>query len=733
MAVSLQQYETSVINFLQSCTIIFSPLAKQINMSLESRGIHVDEAAPDTWKYYLNVSGEYHSSDTMMTVISLDTKRKVNFTKEMLAYSPKTRVQYTIGSSYYKSLCTTYPDQTDLIKSILYPVDIGDAISSPDFTLLGWGDGYLEDQERDVILYELREFISYSVTRWYFPFFSYEAYYTWAFWGCFWQALPNAIFAARLKYLHTSSVNSFHIWSYLQSNGIGDYSDILTPQQALFLYRNFRYLLLNRGKQSNLIILVNRLLDTINVGLNGKTVYMNTATNAAVCAWTPEFVSREIPTNNAQSLEEAAPVSMTEMNVALINAGLEVDNDPAYVLEEQIKIGRTPINILPTKLVEIQRLGLDQKYGWLLNNFILDTVVYGITSGIYTPIVDIVDPTTKMSFSLSGKDALILYYYAVHRSIREDPVLLPTTYWPTCAFRNDVSVSSIPESFNYHGFTYPTRSYLSLEDLLNGVSYPQLTVQDPKEFSDVTANLFLILVKYVTYSRVEGNRIALEMFLEYCKKYILQTKPYTFSLDTEPDYATWFTKHKLTALSRDLNSNKNYTTAFDALATAIMTALLPEESPVYRLYAYTNPSTENLYDRLKSLFVQLCSYNIAFLDTDRSISLWFLFNPVVYQITDIQDTKSLSFDPLSETDTIAQNDIIPLSSEALDTELSIDETDIIPVKVDYQDAVSITETHTMHKHVPLTIETSVGSVQDTKRIRLPGLLRAVFITDQPST
>ena len=708
ISANLRLYEQSAIQFLQTCTIVFSHMSDQINNNLISVGHTVDLTTPDTFKYYLNLSGQYHEVDTMMKVYSLDTNKFVDFTKEMLSSNPITASVYVVGSPYYDALCQKYPTQTDLIKSIVYPVDIQKAIDAPDFTLLGWGDGYLETTEQDAIIYELKKFIDYASTRWYFGFLNYEAYYAWAFWGCLWQSLPNAIFAARLKYLHTSSTNSFHIWAYLESNGIGDYSDILTTQQALFLYRNLGYINQNRGKQSNLVILANNLLNSLGVGLVGKTIHMNTATKADTCAWTPEFVSTIVPSFNAQNLELIAPETMSEINQDLVIARLDVNNSVEYVSKQENIISLTPCNMLQTKLVEIQQLGIDHKYGALLNTFILDTLVYAITSGLYIPIISIIDPTTLTTIKLTGKEALVLYYYAVYRSNSEQPVNLPSIYLPSVAFRPDVTSDSIPtsyvfgyendsipeasvvdeityyltevyptarslttESVNMIGFesgavrnninyylnnVYPTaravttepvnlikfevlvdsneyltRDYLNV-DMLTGLGYPSTTITSPEAFANMTANLFLVLLRYVRYSRIEGSMVSLNMFLDYCKNNVLQTTPYTFTLDTAINYKIWANNHNLTALLDKLDTSTDYVNDYSLLANAITTALVPEDNPIFKLYGYTNEDMTNLYDRLRDLFIQLCSYNIAFLDTNRTNQWWVFYDKIVYYI-----------------------------------------------------------------------------------------------------
>lgn len=728
MSVNLQIYVQSALDFLQSCTIVFAPMATQINNNLLAQGIPVDQTAPATWRYYLNLSGQYHSADTMMTVKSLDTGQLVNFTLDMLASSPQTAAVYVAGSPSFNALCQAYPGQTDLIKSIVYPVDLQAAIAAPDFTLLGWGTGLLEDTELESILYALKSFIAYASQRWYFSFLSNEVYYVWAFWASLWQALPNAIYAARLKNLRTNAAHSFHIWSYLQSYGIGDYSDILTSQQALFLYRNLHYLKQNKGKQSTLVILVNRLLDSLNVALVGKTIYMNTATQAATCEWTPEFVSTVIPTNNAQILQLIPPASMAKMNIDLVAAGLEIDNTATYVAEQQTKLGRTPLNTLPTKVVEIQKLGVDQKYGGLLNRFILDTLVWGISTGFYTPYLTFSDPTTNISMSLSGKDALALYYYAIHRAGHEQPTILPTLYAPSCAFRPNLSVAALPTTFKYDGTVYPTRSYLPLNTLLAGVGYPVRPISIPAVFSDLIAGQFDVLIRLVRYARQDANKIALEMLQHLGDTAFFQNVTYAITLSPTPDYATWLANLQLTSLVAQLDARADLVDVYNALATTISTALLPEINSTYSGYAYTSKSTNDLYDRLRSLFVQLCSYNITFLDTERVNSWWLLYERIVFTIQNQIDTQQLSLFVLSDPKDLVQTDIIPLKGASLTGKVAITGHGLTDIRMHHADTLQTTRLDNRTVYAPLTIEVLEPSMSGVTRIPVAVGPMSKFIT-----
>lgn len=161
---ALQLYENQALLFLQSLTIKFSPISDAYNDNIMyNLGQAVDKTDPTTFKYYLNLTGQYHSTDTVMTIQSIDTKQMMNFTVENLTLNPKTKAAYVLGSSYYTNLCNRYPNQVDLIKSIVYPVqNIYDAIQADDFTILSYGNGFLEDAESDAVIYDLKTYIDYA-------------------------------------------------------------------------------------------------------------------------------------------------------------------------------------------------------------------------------------------------------------------------------------------------------------------------------------------------------------------------------------------------------------------------------------------------------------------------------------------------------------------------------------------------------------------------------------------
>lgn len=225
----------------------------------------------------------YTRCNELPIISSFDTQEKIPFTKELLTNGShiNTAETYKIPQAEYFRLLEKYPTSSDIIKSIVYPIEPvvnGDrtisaferAVQAGNLELLAYDDSMLEEQERQSIHDCVVQTLAMIEDRWAVKEFCFENMYASTMQYTIWQILWWAVFVQRISNIRTGSVHTYHLWSYLKSNGVGEYRDILTIRQQLFLYRNLRYLIEHKGTQHALEILIYVLLTTQNISLQGK-------------------------------------------------------------------------------------------------------------------------------------------------------------------------------------------------------------------------------------------------------------------------------------------------------------------------------------------------------------------------------------------------------------------------------------------------------------------------------
>lgn len=302
--VQLELYIREPINFLRTLTLKNSHFADLIWKN-DVQPEYQDRLPTELNPYYRHAHGEYiladdtteidgvqipnqriyRRLDEMIYIQSLDTQQQVSFTKETLAKHPKTASLYRIPNSYYTKLCESYPQYSDLIKSIVYPIQeevwcprhqrMETFETADNFTIFGYDEDMFQENERTSIYTAIKTTLEMVRVRWDVKEFDYEDMFPIVHQGILWHLLYLAIFGQRILNIRTSKVHEFHIWSYLNSKGVGDYRDVLTLNQALFLYRNINYLLKNKGTQKNFSILIGALLKPMNVALYSKSIVQN--------------------------------------------------------------------------------------------------------------------------------------------------------------------------------------------------------------------------------------------------------------------------------------------------------------------------------------------------------------------------------------------------------------------------------------------------------------------------
>lgn len=226
-----------------------------------------------TWKYYQNISGEYHWSDTPMQIVSIDTLETIDFTVDNLKVHTSTWTAYQYGSRYYNNLLALHPDQEQLILGILYPVDIDTAINADEWKILFY-DRKLIAENEDTLIDDLQSWINRFQMRWHNKDYHHaDPYYQAAQHAILYMQLPLVIANLRLKRIHTNEVHSFHIKQHLASNyRLRPYVEYMTLKQQLYLYRNIRYLERHAGYQDNLDQLIDVMLTQRNIPISSYTI-----------------------------------------------------------------------------------------------------------------------------------------------------------------------------------------------------------------------------------------------------------------------------------------------------------------------------------------------------------------------------------------------------------------------------------------------------------------------------
>ena len=118
-----------------------------------------------TWRYYLNLAGEKHFSNStvMINVIELDEEREL--TRELLEDNEYTRNELLKQEDFFKNLIDKYPEDELYIKGCMFPVDIQEAIESRDGTILNYDKNLVQYNELSLIP-ELQTHIYNFISRW---------------------------------------------------------------------------------------------------------------------------------------------------------------------------------------------------------------------------------------------------------------------------------------------------------------------------------------------------------------------------------------------------------------------------------------------------------------------------------------------------------------------------------------------------------------------------------------
>lgn len=414
----------------------------------------VDVNDPSSWKWYRNVCGEYHFSDTVMTVKSLDTQEEILFDKETLANHPSTKEAYQFGTRYCRLLMERYPEQETLIMGILYPAQMDTAINAKDGEIVSYPPRLIEVQEETLIL-DLVDHIQNHIARWRVEAFAYtHSLYLISEVAVLYTTLVPKILNLRLARCKTHEVHSFHIRMFLASHGRLDrYLPYMTLRQSLFLYRNMDYLLKHAGRRDTFMWLVDRILTERNIPISEFSIRHvdHYSDDYRVDYWI-----RKHSLNPQINTSEKTLFSLKEVLTKEVNQAPYNDD---YINQHYDRIHRaitnSPSSVIQTKDLESDMVDRTDSRPYRLTDVLIDHWAYLSQKGEYRAVYVVHnDALTGELISLSTRDAFIYFMYVL-------------------AFANGITLEKIPHWYASKVVRYPRPTIDDLERHIPWYHIPQ--------------------------------------------------------------------------------------------------------------------------------------------------------------------------------------------------------------------------------------------------------------------
>jgi hypothetical protein len=419
-------YQNDTVQLVGSLIIKSDITADAMNNGVLYDGGSVDYNNKSSWRYYRHLAGEYHTSDTPMYVLSHDTQERILFNKANLQIHRTTALNYKKDKRYLNGLIEQYPMQFNLIKGILNPIQIMDAISAEDGTILYYDADLVEDNELTLI-HDIQANINVILSRWYNADYSIsDELYPGVFYLVLTSALITITLNQRLDRCKTSEAHSYHIREYLASrNDLDQYIDMLNKKQLLWLYRNIDYIRANIGKQEILDTLIDNILTPRGIPVGDFRIEQNIEDIMSDGVPTGELVSFPINTTSSGVRDRflsVAEMLIKERGIAAGNEDAEVEALPAT----ESLLARSGFNTLPTKILESKMVDLGEYTPVILTDTLYHYWGYLSSIGFYRAIIEV--SIGGKEILLPVKDAFVLYTYALYKAAGISLSIIPTFY-----------------------------------------------------------------------------------------------------------------------------------------------------------------------------------------------------------------------------------------------------------------------------------------------------------------
>lgn len=269
---TIEKYLSNIAKLTNSLVIKLNAISKNNNISVYTNTLPAEYIPrhdnKHLWKYYLNISGQYHPLDKKVKIKVIETEKEEILTPELLEKYTLTKDILLNCDEYYNEFISLNKKSFNYIHGCMYPVDINKAIEARDGTILAYNKKFLADNEL-YILKELEIFIQDLLSRWYIENYTLvDELYIASFIGVLYSSIFLKIINLHLSKINTNEVNEFYLEHFFRSKlNLWDNIQVLNNDSKYWLYKNLNNMISNTGKNSNFDKIVYKLFEMNNIGI----------------------------------------------------------------------------------------------------------------------------------------------------------------------------------------------------------------------------------------------------------------------------------------------------------------------------------------------------------------------------------------------------------------------------------------------------------------------------------
>lgn len=415
---TLDKYINDTFKLANSFIIKIEDVANQINYGLKTLYGLDTPSDKHQWKYYLNISGNKHITNSDIIINLIETNTNELLTKELLLENPETRLDLLNYGNKYKELISNYPNDISYINGCMLPVDIDVAINATAGTVLNMNTELIGKQEL-YLVNVLHDYVKNYFNRWYLKEYSItDELYLPSVIATLYSSLPNVIMNYRLSKVYTNEAHMFHVEQYFRSNfNLWDDVSVLNDKSLWWLYNNLEYIKKNIGKQNTRDIIIDKIFHSNGVGvaelmLGFEDTSLKTSPTLDEAVFKPtetKIVSNPL---NKSYLTDRNTIQSIESLITNQLTNTELDSnqykgDVFYIETFKNKVTNDNNVLEDTKTLDINAIKLLDIAGLDLFETIIDNWAYKAFNGFYNYIVYFIDPNTKKRYTLSPKVAFL--------------------------------------------------------------------------------------------------------------------------------------------------------------------------------------------------------------------------------------------------------------------------------------------------------------------------------------